>query len=212
MKGVVTEPEGGLLEGLPGGLEGTLEGRGGGLSGAEHVGVLPAPPLPHPSSGDRRFVCRACQVPEPEERFAMDEYSDMVAVAKPVVYITVEELVNTHRVRGAAGGCWDGGLALGGRPRSDLHPLLCSDPQLLLEHQDWVAPDHGDPLHELLEDLGELPTVPDLIGACGAGPGGRGACREDGRRASASYLESCQGGGRVLGSQSARACPLFPGS
>ncbi|XP_040491746.1 ras GTPase-activating-like protein IQGAP3 [Ursus maritimus] len=80
----------------------------------------------------RRFVCRACQVPEPEERFAMDEYSDMVAVAKPVVYITVEELVNTHR--------------------------------LLLEHQDWVAPDHGDPLHELLEDLGELPTIPDLIG------------------------------------------------
>ncbi|XP_072588637.1 ras GTPase-activating-like protein IQGAP3 [Vulpes vulpes] len=80
----------------------------------------------------RRFVCRACQVPEPEERFAMDEYSDMVAVAKPVVYITVGELVNTHR--------------------------------LLLEHQDWIAPDHCDPLHELLEDLGELPTVPDLIG------------------------------------------------
>ncbi|XP_064449810.1 ras GTPase-activating-like protein IQGAP3 isoform X4 [Mirounga angustirostris] len=80
----------------------------------------------------RRFVCRACQVPEPEERFAMDEYSDMVAVAKPIVYITVGELVNTHR--------------------------------LLLEHQDWVAPDHCDPLHELLEDLGELPTIPDLIG------------------------------------------------
>uniref|UniRef100_A0A8C8WSK1 IQ motif containing GTPase activating protein 3 n=1 Tax=Panthera leo TaxID=9689 RepID=A0A8C8WSK1_PANLE len=80
----------------------------------------------------RRFVCRACQVPEPEERFAMDEYSDMVAVAKPVVYITVGELVNTHR--------------------------------LLLEHQDSVAPDHCDPLHELLEDLGELPTIPDLIG------------------------------------------------
>ncbi|XP_026950761.1 ras GTPase-activating-like protein IQGAP3 isoform X3 [Sagmatias obliquidens] len=80
----------------------------------------------------RRFICRACHVPEPEERFAMDEYSDMVAVAKPVVYITVGELVNTHR--------------------------------LLLEHQDWIAPDHRDPLHELLEDLGELPTVSDLIG------------------------------------------------
>ncbi|XP_045439224.1 ras GTPase-activating-like protein IQGAP3 isoform X2 [Pipistrellus kuhlii] len=80
----------------------------------------------------RRFVCRACQVPEPEERFAMDEYSDMVAVSKPTVYITVGELVNTHR--------------------------------LLLEHQDWIAPDHRDPLHELLEDLGELPTVPDLVG------------------------------------------------
>uniref|UniRef100_A0A8P0TQ93 IQ motif containing GTPase activating protein 3 n=1 Tax=Canis lupus familiaris TaxID=9615 RepID=A0A8P0TQ93_CANLF len=96
----------------------------------------------------RRFVCRACQVPEPEERFAMDEYSDMVAVAKPVVYITFGELVNTHR--------------------------------LLLEHQDWIAPDHCDPLHELLEDLGELPTVPDLIGMYHAGQGGAswGACRE----------------------------------
>ncbi|MBZ3877267.1 Ras GTPase-activating-like protein IQGAP3, partial [Sciurus carolinensis] len=80
----------------------------------------------------RKFICRACQVPEPEERFAMDEYSDMVAVAKPMVYITVGELVNTHR--------------------------------LLLEHQDWIAPDHRDPLHQLLEDLGELPTIPDLIG------------------------------------------------
>ncbi|XP_058395446.1 ras GTPase-activating-like protein IQGAP3 isoform X4 [Diceros bicornis minor] len=80
----------------------------------------------------RRFICRACQVPEPEERFSVDEYSDMVAVAKPMVYITVGELVNTHR--------------------------------LLLEHQDWIAPDHHDPLHELLEDLGELPAIPDLIG------------------------------------------------
>ncbi|XP_019518032.1 PREDICTED: ras GTPase-activating-like protein IQGAP3 [Hipposideros armiger] len=80
----------------------------------------------------RRFVCRACQVPEPEERFAVDEYSDMVALAKPMVYVTVGELVNTHR--------------------------------LLLEHQDHVAPDPHDPLHELLEDLGELPAVPDLVG------------------------------------------------
>ncbi|XP_045673127.1 ras GTPase-activating-like protein IQGAP3 isoform X3 [Phyllostomus hastatus] len=83
----------------------------------------------------RRFVCRACQVPEPEEHFAVDEYLDMVAVSKPVVYITVGELINTHK--------------------------------LLLEHQDWIAPGHQDPLHELLEDLGELPTVPDLIGADG---------------------------------------------
>ncbi|XP_021105110.1 ras GTPase-activating-like protein IQGAP3 isoform X2 [Heterocephalus glaber] len=80
----------------------------------------------------RKFICRACQVPEPEERFAVDEYSDTVAVAKPMVYITVGELINTHR--------------------------------LLLEHQDWIAPYHQDPLHQLLEDLGELPTVSDLIG------------------------------------------------
>jgi Ras GTPase-activating-like protein IQGAP2/3 len=49
---------------------------------------------------DRKFICRACRVPEPEERFAIDEYSDMVAVAKPMVYITVGELIGTHRVRG----------------------------------------------------------------------------------------------------------------
>lgn len=53
-----------------------------------------------PSLWDRKFIYRACQVPEPEERFAIDEYSDMVAVAKPVVYITVGELISTHRVRG----------------------------------------------------------------------------------------------------------------
>ncbi|XP_029791828.1 ras GTPase-activating-like protein IQGAP3 [Suricata suricatta] len=87
----------------------------------------------------RRFLHRACQVPEPEERFAMDEYSDMVAVARPVVYITVGELIDTHR--------------------------------LLLEHQDWLAPDRCDPLHELLEDLGELPAVPDLLGEGAAADG-----------------------------------------
>lgn len=50
--------------------------------------------------------------------------------------------------------------------------------QLLLEHQDWIAPGHHDPLHELLEDLGELPTVADLVGACWGLLGRLGACRE----------------------------------
>ncbi|KAH0515198.1 Ras GTPase-activating-like protein IQGAP3 [Microtus ochrogaster] len=80
----------------------------------------------------RKFIYRACQVPEPEERFSIDEYSDMVAVAKPVVYITVGELISTHR--------------------------------LLLEHQDQLAPDHQDPLHQLLEDLGEPPSISELMG------------------------------------------------
>ncbi|NXU13947.1 IQGA3 protein, partial [Pardalotus punctatus] len=80
----------------------------------------------------RRFISAACCVPEPEERFNMDEYSEMVAVAKPVIYITVGELINTHK--------------------------------LLLEHQDSIAPHHSDPLHELLEDLDELPTVQSLLG------------------------------------------------
>ncbi|NXL40305.1 IQGA3 protein, partial [Glaucidium brasilianum] len=80
----------------------------------------------------RRFISAACCVPEPEERFNVDEYSEMVAVAKPVIYISVGELINTHK--------------------------------LLLEHQDSIAPHHGDPLHELLEDLDELPTVQSLVG------------------------------------------------
>ncbi|NWR81094.1 IQGA2 protein, partial [Centropus unirufus] len=80
----------------------------------------------------RRFISAACCVPEPEERFNMDEYSEMVAVARPVIYITVGELINTHK--------------------------------LLLEHQDSIAPHHGDPLHDLLEDLDELPTVQSLVG------------------------------------------------
>ncbi|XP_042693080.1 ras GTPase-activating-like protein IQGAP3, partial [Centrocercus urophasianus] len=88
----------------------------------------------------RRFIAAACRVPEPEERFNVDEYSEMVAVAKPVVYITAGELVATHR--------------------------------LLLEHQDSIAPDPGDPLHELLEDLGELPTVQALVGESAPSPGG----------------------------------------
>ncbi|NXK51406.1 IQGA1 protein, partial [Chauna torquata] len=86
----------------------------------------------------RRFISAACCVPEPEERFNMDEYSEMVAVAKPVIYITVGELINTHK--------------------------------LLLEHLDSIAPHHGDPLHELLEDLHELPTIQSLVGESAPSP------------------------------------------
>uniref|UniRef100_A0A8C8VNZ6 IQ motif containing GTPase activating protein 3 n=1 Tax=Pelusios castaneus TaxID=367368 RepID=A0A8C8VNZ6_9SAUR len=86
----------------------------------------------------RKFICAACSVPEPEERFNVDEYSEMVAVTKPVIYITVAELINTHK--------------------------------LLLEHQDSIAPDHRDPLHELLEDLDELPTAQSLIGESAPNP------------------------------------------
>ncbi|XP_068109676.1 LOW QUALITY PROTEIN: ras GTPase-activating-like protein IQGAP3 [Hyperolius riggenbachi] len=80
----------------------------------------------------RKFIHNACNVTEPEHRFNIDEYSEMVSTMKPVIYITVGELIDTHK--------------------------------LLLEHQDVIAPDHKDPIHELLGDLGELPTVQSLIG------------------------------------------------
>uniref|UniRef100_A0A8C3NPV4 Uncharacterized protein n=1 Tax=Geospiza parvula TaxID=87175 RepID=A0A8C3NPV4_GEOPR len=88
--------------------------------------------LEHTHSKFRRFISAACCVPEPEQRFDMDEYSEMVAVAKPVIYITVGELINTHK--------------------------------LLLEHQDSITSHPSDPLHKLLEDLDELPTVQSLLG------------------------------------------------
>ncbi|MGH0155132.1 UNVERIFIED_CONTAM: hypothetical protein FKN15_047746 [Acipenser sinensis] len=79
-----------------------------------------------------RFLWAACEVPSLEERFSVDEYSEMVTLNKPVIYITIAELINTHK--------------------------------LLLEHRDSVAPDHTAPLHELLADLGDVPTVHSLAG------------------------------------------------
>ncbi|XP_041645206.1 ras GTPase-activating-like protein IQGAP1 isoform X2 [Cheilinus undulatus] len=80
----------------------------------------------------RRFFLAACDVPSLEEKFNVDQYSDLVTVTKPVIYISIGEIINTHT--------------------------------LLLDHQDAIAPEHNDPIHELLEDLGEVPTVESLIG------------------------------------------------
>ncbi|KAK0155491.1 Ras GTPase-activating-like protein IQGAP1 [Merluccius polli] len=80
----------------------------------------------------RRFLLAACDVPSLEDKFNVDQYSDLVTLQKPVIYISIGEVINTHT--------------------------------LLLDHQDAIAPEHNDPIHELLEDLGEVPTVESLIG------------------------------------------------
>ncbi|KAB5525981.1 hypothetical protein PHYPO_G00146450 [Pangasianodon hypophthalmus] len=80
----------------------------------------------------RRFFLAACDVPSLEDKFNVDQYSDLITVAKPVIYISIGEIINTHT--------------------------------LLLDHQDAIAPEHNDPIHELLEDLGEVPTIESLIG------------------------------------------------
>ncbi|KAM6936029.1 ras GTPase-activating-like protein IQGAP3 [Lycodopsis pacificus] len=46
----------------------------------------------------RKFLLCVCDVPEPEDRFNMDEYSELLIVNKPVVYISVSELLNTHQL------------------------------------------------------------------------------------------------------------------
>uniref|UniRef100_A0A672LNV1 Ras GTPase-activating-like protein IQGAP1 n=1 Tax=Sinocyclocheilus grahami TaxID=75366 RepID=A0A672LNV1_SINGR len=80
----------------------------------------------------RRFFLSACDVPSLEDKFNVDQYSDLVTLTKPVIYISIGEIINTHT--------------------------------LLLDHQDAIAPDHNDPIHELLDDLGEVPTIESLIG------------------------------------------------
>ncbi|XP_069483550.1 ras GTPase-activating-like protein IQGAP2 isoform X2 [Ambystoma mexicanum] len=44
----------------------------------------------------RKFFENACEVPEPEEKFNIDEFSDLVTLSKPVIYISIEEIINTH--------------------------------------------------------------------------------------------------------------------
>uniref|UniRef100_A0A8C3ATS8 IQ motif containing GTPase activating protein 3 n=1 Tax=Cyclopterus lumpus TaxID=8103 RepID=A0A8C3ATS8_CYCLU len=46
----------------------------------------------------RKFLLCVCDVPEPEDRFNIDEYSELLIVNKPVVYISVSELLNTHQL------------------------------------------------------------------------------------------------------------------
>ncbi|KAG7271758.1 hypothetical protein CRUP_032661 [Coryphaenoides rupestris] len=83
----------------------------------------------------RRFILAACDVPSLEEKFNVDQYSDLVTLQKPVIYISIGEVINTHT--------------------------------LLLDHQDAIAPEHNDPIHELLEDLGDVPTF-DVHGEANA--------------------------------------------
>ena len=36
--------------------------------------------------------------------------------------------------------------------------------QLLLEHAEAIAPDHTDPIHAILKDLGSSPSIENLLG------------------------------------------------
>ncbi|XP_060777825.1 ras GTPase-activating-like protein IQGAP3 [Neoarius graeffei] len=54
--------------------------------------------ITHMHSKFRKFLKMVCDVPEPEERFNIDEYSEMVILNKPVIYISIGELINTHKL------------------------------------------------------------------------------------------------------------------
>jgi hypothetical protein len=42
---------------------------------------------------------------------------------------------------------------------------ICDTHELLVKYEDLIAPDPSDPLHELLEDLGPVPSVAALLGS-----------------------------------------------
>ncbi|KAL4712639.1 hypothetical protein ACJJTC_007936 [Scirpophaga incertulas] len=73
---------------------------------------------------------RCCRGPTLEEYFAVDEYTEATLLHHPHIYITVQEIVDTHA--------------------------------LLIEYQDIIAPDPRDRLNELLDDLGEVPSIAEL--------------------------------------------------
>uniref|UniRef100_F7BIE5 Ras-GAP domain-containing protein n=1 Tax=Monodelphis domestica TaxID=13616 RepID=F7BIE5_MONDO len=37
-----------------------------------------------------------CNVPEPEDKFNIDEFTDIVTINKPTIYMTIEEIINIH--------------------------------------------------------------------------------------------------------------------
>ena len=76
---------------------------------------------------------------EPEDAFCMDQYSEATLIAKPIIYISLQELYDTH--------------------------------VLVLEHLDSIAPDPNDPLRQLLDDLGDSPSICSLLGAAQTNPG-----------------------------------------
>lgn len=47
----------------------------------------------------RKYCLSACDVEDPEVRFNVDQYSDVTMITKPVVYISVGEIVDTHQVQ-----------------------------------------------------------------------------------------------------------------
>ena len=46
----------------------------------------------------RSFFLRASTVEDAELHFSIDEYTDVVTLTKPIIYISVKEMISTHSV------------------------------------------------------------------------------------------------------------------
>ena len=47
----------------------------------------------------RAFFGEICNVVEADEYFGINEYTDLIGLTKPTVYMTIQEICDTHRVR-----------------------------------------------------------------------------------------------------------------
>ena len=88
----------------------------------------------------KKFFMECTGVAEPEDAFCMDQFTEATLIAKPLIYISLQELYDTH--------------------------------VLLVDHLEAIAPSKKDPLRELLEDLGDSPSICSLLGAAKSGPDG----------------------------------------
>ncbi|XP_037080487.1 ras GTPase-activating-like protein IQGAP1 [Pollicipes pollicipes] len=78
------------------------------------------------------FLQACCAIAEPEQHYGRNEFTEATLIAKPIIYITAQELCETHR--------------------------------LLMEYESVVAPSKSDPLHEILEELGDQPSLDGVLG------------------------------------------------
>ena len=46
----------------------------------------------------RQFFTSVCDVAEPETVFNVDQYTDVTCITKPVIYISISEIVEMHKV------------------------------------------------------------------------------------------------------------------
>jgi hypothetical protein len=46
----------------------------------------------------RNYFGEICTVQDADEHFGIDEFSDLIVLTKPVVYLSVQEIFDTHKV------------------------------------------------------------------------------------------------------------------
>ena len=46
----------------------------------------------------RKYLRAVCKVEEPEVHFDIDQYSDVTRISKPSIFISIGEIIDTHKV------------------------------------------------------------------------------------------------------------------